>query len=576
MLISTFKDEKRKHVAQENTNTKTEIVLPPKYYLANFQYLLNFVQEKSADLLQTHELRFIALFNQLSEDAQCLFVRLVNRRKAFFRTQQLHYQEIENIPNALQELIDKQFIELLSLAHQEKVLYLLEIFTKNELVALIKQTGVKPNKQAKRAEHTLWIFEFLPFDVLLEMLNAQEQIIKQAFEEEVEFLFFLFFGSLELDMTRFVIRDLGHVQYENYDDSKLTSYFKTRKEAEDKLKMAKAYQHYGFISTLYTPSELYDWFISQIPDWQYLTDSAQRIFDRMCLDLAKVLEKHKLDEEALKIYRYTPKPPSTERQARLLYKLGYEQEALILCKKMEINPLNPEEKFFAIDFRKKIEKNVGKKPTKTTTNWLNEAGSISIDVSYQNNVEIGTLEYFKAQGYEGFFSENYLWNAFFGILFWDIIFDENQGAIHHPFQLAPSDLRRDDFWEKRREKLLARTAILEDEESFYDHATGIIGEKQGKANPFVFWNEDLLANLAKLYQLLDTDQIGIVLLEMAKNLKEYSKGFPDLLIWKGDTYTFIEVKSPNDHLSAHQVFWLSFFKEMGVQAKVLRVNFEQV
>lgn len=561
-------------MAQESPNTKSEIVLPPKYYLTNYLYLLDFVQEKSADLLQARELRFISLFQQLSEDAKCLFIRLVNRRKIFFRTSQLSYQEIGDIPNALKELIEKQFISSLSLAHQEKVLYLLEIFTKNELIALIKQTGAKPNKQAKRVEHTLWIFEFLPFEVLTEMLNVQELIIKQEFEEEVEFLFFLFFGTLELDMTRFVIRDLGHVQYETFDDKKLTSYFKTRKEAEDKLKMSKAYQHFGFISTLYTPSELYDWFISQISNWQYLTDSAQRIFDRICLDLAKILEKNKLEAEALRVYQYTPKPPSTERQVRLLYKLGYEQEALILCKKMEINPLNPEEKLFAIDFKKKIEKNAGKNPTKTTTTWLNGAESISLDATYQHNVEIGTLEYFKNQGFEGFFSENYLWNALFGVLFWDIIFDENQDAIHHPFQLAPSDLRRDNFWEKRREKLLARTAILEDEESFLDHLTGIIEEKQGKANPFVFWHEDLLMHLTQCYRLLDTDQIGIVLLEMAKNVKEYSKGFPDLFIWKGNTYSFIEVKSPNDHLSAHQVFWLSFFKEIGVQSKVLRINFE--
>jgi VRR-NUC domain len=115
---------------------------------------------------------------------------------------------------------------------------------------------------------------------------------------------------------------------------------------------------------------------------------------------------------------------------------------------------------------------------------------------------------------------------------------------------------------------------LEDEESFYDHLGGIVAEKQGKANPFVFWHEDLTLHLTKTFQLLDTDQIGIVLLEMAKNLKEYTKGFPDLLVWKGAHYTFIEVKSPNDHLSAHQVFWLSFFKQIGVQAKVLRVNFE--
>jgi hypothetical protein len=550
------------------------VVLPPKYYLDNFTYLLNFVQEKSAHLLQEREHHFIQLFNALSEDAKCLFIRLVNRRKFFFKTTLLAYQEISDIPACLNELIEKKFVSPLSTAHQEKVLYLLEIFTKNELLEIIKQTGEKPNKQAKKSVQTLWILEHVPFEDLVRIISAKALIIKQSFEEEVEFFLFIFFGNLAMDMTRFVIRDLGHVQYEQFDEKKLTAYFKTRKEAEDKLKMVKAYQHFGFLSVLYSGTELYDWFSSQIADWQYLTDSAQRTFDRLCLDLGKILEKNKLDNEALKIYQYTSKPPSLERQVRLLYKLGFEQEALLLCKRIEMNPTNPEEKLFALDFRKKIEKQPKESIKKTITQWLNRADSITIDASYQQNVEIGTLEYFKNQGFEGFFSENYLWNAMFGVLFWDIIFDEDQDAIHHPFQLAPSDLRREDFWEKRQKQLLERTAILDDKNSFDTHIQEVISKKQGRANPLVFWHEDLFFHLSKCYEQLDADQIGIILLEMGKNLKEYSKGFPDLFVWNSDTYHFIEVKSPNDHLSAHQVFWLSFFKEVGVHSKVLKVGFE--
>lgn len=560
----------------ENKNKEQieNIILPPKYYLTNFLYLLDFVQEKSAHLLTNREYRFIAAFNELSENAKCLFIRFVNRRKVFFKTTQLVYPEIEQIPNVLQELIEKQFITPLATHHHEKILYLLEIFTKNELIELIKQTGTKPNRQDKKSSQTVWILENITFEVLVEFIGTKNLIIKQDYEEEVEFLMYLFFGNLSMDMTRFVIRDLGHVQYEQFDEKKFTAYFKSRKEAEDKLKMEKAHLHFGFLSVLYSGIELYDWFISQLPDWQYLSESAQRIFDRLCLELGKILEKNKLETEALKIYQYTAKPPSIERQIRLLHKLGYIQEALILCKKLEMNPLNPEEKLFALDFRKKLEKQGSEKATsKTTTQWLKQAESISIDASFEYNVELGTLEYFKNQGFEGVFTENYLWNALFGILFWDIIFDENQDAIHHPFQFAPSDLRRDNFWEKRQAQLLERTALLEDDEQFFLHIQQVISTKKGKANPFVFWHEDLFFHLTKCYELLDSDQLGIVLLEMAKNLKEYTKGFPDLFIWNNETYCFIEVKSPNDHLSAHQVFWLSFFKEVGIQAKVLKVNF---
>jgi hypothetical protein len=550
-----------------------QIELPPKYYLTNFLYLLDFVQKKSMPLLQERELNFIRLFQTLSEDAQCLFIRLINRRKIFFKTKQLHYTEIANIAQALCELLEKQFISPLSIIHEDKVLFLLEIFTKNELIEIIRQTGEKPHKQAKKSALTLWVLEHLPFQQLIQIIAQKEEVIKQEFEAEVEFLLYLFFGNLEMDMTRFVVRDLGYVHYEQVSEEKYTSFFKSRKEAEDKLKMEKAYQHFGFLSALYSVQELYDWFISQMVDWQYLHESAQRLFDKLCLELGKLLEKNQLDQEALKVYQHTSKPPSMERQVRLLYKLGFEKEAMILCKKLETNPLNPEEKLFAIDFREKLEKQKGK-TTRTTTQWLKQAESINIDSTFQGSVEVGVLTYFKRQGFEGLFTENYLWNALFGVLFWDIIFDENQDAIHHPFQLAPSDLMSKDFWEKRKEKLLARTAILEDKESFLAHIQVIITTKQGKANPFIFWHQDLLFHLNTLYELLDSDQIGVVLLEMAKNVKEYSKGFPDLFIWNNDTYYFIEVKSPNDQLAAHQVFWLSFFQEVGINAKVLRVAFD--
>ncbi len=45
---------------------------------------------------------------------------------------------------------------------------------------------------------------------------------------------FLFFGNRYLDMTEFVMRDMGLVQFESHDDDKLVARFNTRKDAEDK------------------------------------------------------------------------------------------------------------------------------------------------------------------------------------------------------------------------------------------------------------------------------------------------------------------------------------------------------
>jgi hypothetical protein len=62
---------------------------------------------------------------------------------------------------------------------------------------------------------------------------------------------------------------------------------------------------------------------------------------------------------------------------------------------------------------------------------------------------------------------------------------------------------------------------------------------------------------------------------MARNVREHTRGFPDLLVWneQGD-YDFVEVKSPTDQLGPQQLHWLEFFQTIGVRGKVVRVIWE--
>jgi hypothetical protein len=90
----------------------------------------------------------------------------------------------------------------------------------------------------------------------------------------------------------------------------------------------------------------------------------------------------------------------------------------------------------------------------------------------------------------------------------------------------------------------------------------------------VGWHESLLDLVLVCYDKVKPEPLQKVMLEMAKNLKENTRGFPDLFSWNQEDYCFIEVKSPNDHLSAQQLYWLQFFAENGIQAKVLRVEWE--
>ena len=60
-----------------------------------------------------------------------------------------------------------------------------------------------------------------------------------------------------------------------------------------------------------------------------------------------------------------------------------------------------------------------------------------------------------------------------------------------------------------------------------------------------------------------------ILIEMSKNLKDHASGFPDLFIWKKDEYHLYEIKSPNDHLSSQQFFWLNFMQSNGIHISTL-------
>ena len=104
----------------------------------------------------------------------------------------------------------------------------------------------------------------------------------------------------------------------------------------------------------------------------------------------------------------------------------------------------------------------------------------------------------------------------------------------------------------------------------------------GIANPFVVWLEQIWLIVRKAVELIEFEAMKKILHEMSKNLVENLRGFPDLFLWDDtavDTgaggYCFVEVKSPTDNLSNQQLSWLQYFQEIGVNAKVLRVYWEE-
>ena len=72
------------------------IILPQKYYRDYFHYLLDFVERHNTHILDEGEYTFYQEFRQLTEDAQCLYIRCLNRKGDFFRYSKIAYEEIED------------------------------------------------------------------------------------------------------------------------------------------------------------------------------------------------------------------------------------------------------------------------------------------------------------------------------------------------------------------------------------------------------------------------------------------------------------------------------------------------
>ena len=379
-------------------------------------------------------------------------------------------------------------------------------------------------------------------------------------------------------MSEFVVRDLGFQTYEQFDIENLVPHFQSRTEAEDKLKVSLAREDFYLMQEQKVEVlDIYNWFMSWTEiHFKNLSEIALPTYYRFALKVATFFEKAKELDMALSVFRLTQEPPSRERQVRILQKQKSLEEAIALCELMLAEPYNADEQFFAIDFLNRLEAMAQKKKVKkAVTQQLHSADSIRLDKSWQRQVEFGVIHYYEQLHKKAAFTENHLWRSLFGLLFWDIIFDTESMAIHHPLQRSPSDLFKPTFFEKRKTKMEERLKVLEDSDlcNAYFHTTFF--EKFGITNPLLDWYGGLFPLVLTLLEKLSPEQISAVMLEMAKNLREHVRGFPDLLIWDDAEYQFIEVKSPTDSLSNQQLYWLKFFETINLRAKVLRIEWQK-
>jgi hypothetical protein len=222
--------------------------------------------------------------------------------------------------------------------------------------------------------------------------------------------------------------------------------------------------------------------------------------------------------------------------------------------------------------------------------------------------ELAMQHFCVTEGMDGVHSEGGFLRTLYGILLFDVIFDPLvSDAFWSRFQTAPLDLRSSHFYIRRKARVDARIASFEAEgnkghAAMEDIVRHIWRFHFGVSASCIQWDLLDLDAFVAVMRGIPVRAIKFLLTLFASDLRNWSSGLPDLLLWKRHTpatsatpasdlteglfqdskqqdnthlhthVKFVEVKGPNDRLSSTQKTWLALLSCLGVDVAVLHVK----
>ena len=542
--------------------------LPAGYYLSSFYIILDQVGTEYRDLLSENEQAFSREFRALTTDAQRLYVRLIMRKGPVFRDDKLSYRDIACVPRAAGELAERGFLEIDGEVDTRSLLALL---TKPELVLL---PGIQSSVRAGDRRDTIVarIEQHCEVAAVQTYVHTLFAVYFPLRLEELELFRLLFFGNLNQDLTEFVVLDLGLYQYEDYVCD--VRRFDSRQQIETTYRIlnldntCKQVLAEGDHDAL---AQVFSSLPQQLDDQDLL-----RRRDRIVNRIARYFERNGDQARALQLYQNAERPPARERSARILHRLGREHEALEVCAEISADPWTEHEKEFAAQFSARLSRRLTKHTRHNSSAIPTQIASLAADPA--RRVEELALTHLSSVG-TGFYSGNYLWQSFFGLAFWDIIFMPMPGAFTNRYQRGPHGLYTPEFRRQRRQAVEERLAHIGNSKGRQRTLRHTLKErfetKHGIANQLVDWRRVTWQQLEMCLERMPCEHIVAIFDRLSRDLRENKTGFPDLIVFPTQGgYQLVEVKSPGDQLQLNQKRWIRYFGEHHIPFVVLRVEWQ--
>jgi DNA polymerase III subunit epsilon len=532
--------------------------LPAFYYHDHFVEMLSFVRTTYGSILTDEHGAFVARFENLSKDAQCLLIRMVNRRGAIFNRTLFQYAEITDVERAADDLLACGQARQLQAGDYDAFVMCLP---KDVLFRGAKAAGrVDVRSSWAKRKFVEYFLAQVPFAVAAEHCGAAAFIALHD-TRPLEFLLYLYFGKTERDLKNFALRDLGVLR-----TNKESSFQARFADGEE----ARACFHYSRLLDRFEAKSatVYQQAVSEIFGGpQCPTDYAKDLRSRAACLAGQFFEKKGEKELAIQLYRAGTSAECNERLVRLLYAIGQKVDAEELLRRMIDDPASDGEHVFATDFyaRKFDGRRIG-----SCTELLRSGITLTVDDTYRGNPEAGVAGVMRRRGYRVFFAENTLWRTLFGLLFWDELFES--GQLHSSFDWLPYclkdrsfarlfDVRIGDKLEPVRSgnalALLLRT----------------IAARWGRPNGIFAWDHVDVDALRLLLAGVSGDGLATILRAMCEDFREMRDGFPDLMLAKDDEVSFLEIKAEGDAIRRNQLTRLRQLGNAGIRADIGRVDF---
>ncbi len=539
--------------------TRRKRPLPTFYYHDHFLEMLDFVATHYAHALLEEHARFISEFRQLSREAQCLYVRLVNRKGRIFAVQRLRYPELGDLRPLLEALRRAGWTGRPGSEYFDDVLSFL---TRNEIFEVVQPRFTGLGRSLKKAELLQFVRDNLSADEFMGDLQTDRLLVQKRFDA-ARYLLFLYFGRVQDGLARFTMRDLGLVRTQDAQEC-YEPRFGDRSEALESYYFAtRLYDLKSGRSMSELAVEARDW-----PAANYSAGAALR--DELAYRLGRMAEKRGDPDDAIGLYKLGESAKCSDRLIRILLSAGRRDEAQVYLQRCIDDPRSDEEWLSARDiFERKFEK----KRTSMVTDVLRAAATIDIDESQSGSPERAAVEYFEARGQRAFRTENLLWRTLFGLLFWDKLYGDEEAATHSPFELLPAAMSSGRFYETHKDEIesrLSRVAaepvatkrdLLKTSTTFY-----------GRPNGVFRWRESMNDALFALLDQGDGQAIAKVLRALCQQYSEVRYGYPDLLVVDDEGVRFVEVKTEGDQLRRNQLTRIRQLREAGFRADVVRIN----